>query len=81
MQHRVHDLALITPKQYTHITYSKSNPDKQMEIKVVIKKIEIKETKSHSHIAIVVRPPGRKTLCRSLVICKGFFRPTTPAVI
>ena len=35
----------------------------------------------HSHIAIVVRPPGRKTLCRSLVICKGFFRPATPAVI
>ena len=36
---------------------------------------------NHSHIAIVVRPPGRKTLCRSLVICKGFFCPATPAVI
>ena len=40
-----------------------------------------KLVKSHSHIAIVVRPPGRKTLCRSLVICKGFFRSATPAVI
>ena len=30
--------------------------------------------KNHSHIAIVVSPPGRKTLCRSLGICKGFFR-------
>ena len=35
----------------------------------------------NSHIAIVVRPPGRKILGRSLVICKGFFRPATPAVI
>ena len=37
--------------------------------------------KSHSHTAIVVRPLGGKTLCRSLVICKGFFQPATPAVI
>ena len=37
--------------------------------------------KWHSHIAIVVRPPGRKTLCMSLVICKGFFCLDTPAVI
>ena len=35
----------------------------------------------HSHIAIVVRPLGGKTLCRSLVICKGFFRMVTPTVI
>ena len=28
-----------------------------------------------------VRPPGGKTLCRSLVICKGFFHMATPAVI
>ena len=27
------------------------------------------------------RPPGGKTLCRSLVTCKGFFHPATPAVI
>ena len=39
------------------------------------------QSNTYSHIAIVVRPLGGKTLCRSLVICKGFFRPATPAVI
>lgn len=34
-----------------------------------------------SHSNTVVRPPGGKTLCRSLVTCKGFFCPATPAVI
>ena len=50
-------------------------------IGILFRKLFWPTVKKHSHIAIVVRPPGRKTLCRSLVICKGFFRPATPAVI